>query len=188
MRLRIAALFLAISPNLFAQQAKPIDVATSKMTVHASKSGVFSFAGHDHTISAPILSGSVDEAKHSVEFAVNAKDLRVLDPGESEKNRAEIQTTMLSDKLLDVGRFPTITFRSTKVEQAGPETFAVTGDLSLHGQIRSIKLNVKKSGNTYVGETKLKQTEFGMTPVTVAGGTIKVKDEVKVDFSIATRP
>jgi hypothetical protein len=47
---------------------------------------------------------------------------------------------------------------------------------------------VKKSGNSYVGETKLKQTEFGITPVTVAGGTIKVKDEVKVEFSIATKP
>jgi polyisoprenoid-binding protein YceI len=188
MRLWIAALFFAISPNLFAQQPKPIDTANSKVTVHASKSGVFSFAGHDHTINAPILSGSVDEARHSVEFVVNAKDLRVLDPGESEKNRAEIQTTMVSEKLLDVARFPTITFRSTKVEQAGPETFAVTGDLSLHGQSRSIKMVVKKSGNSYVGETKLKQTEFGITPVTVAGGTIKVKDEVKVEFSIATKP
>jgi polyisoprenoid-binding protein YceI len=188
MRLWIAALFLAISPSLLAQQAKPIDTANSKLIVHAFKSGVFSFAGHDHTIAAPILSGSVDEVRHIVEFTVNAKDLRVLDPGESEKNRVEIQTTMLSDKLLDTARFPTITFRSSKVEQAGPETFTVTGDLSLHGQTRSIKMDVKKSGNTYVGETKLKQTEFGMTPVTVAGGTIKVKDEVRVDFSIATKP
>jgi len=31
----------------------------------------------------------------------------------------------------------------------------------------------------------LKQTEFGITPVKVAGGTVKVKDEVKVAFSIA---
>jgi polyisoprenoid-binding protein YceI len=188
MRLQIAVLLIAISPSLLGQQSRPIDTANSKLTIHASKSGVFSFAGHDHTIAAPIASGSMDEVQRTVEFTVHTKDLQVLDPGESEKNRIEIRTDMLGEKLLDAARFPTITFRSTKVEQASPETFAVTGNLSLHGQIRSIKMNVKKSGNAYVGETKLKQTEFGMTPVTVAGGTIKVKDEVRVDFSIATRP
>ena len=188
MRLRMFLLVLAFSASLFAQQSKPIDAANSKLTVHASKSGVFSFAaGHDHTVAAPIASGSIDETKRTVEFTVNAKDLRVLDPGESDKNRAEIQTTMLSDKLLDVARFPTITFHSTKVEQRSPESLAITGDLSLHGQVRPITLDVKKSGNSYVGETKLKQTEFGMTPVTVAGGTVKVKDEVKISFSIVTR-
>jgi hypothetical protein len=31
----------------------------------------------------------------------------------------------------------------------------------------------------------LKQTDFGITPVTVAGGTVKVKDEVKIEFEIA---
>lgn len=33
----------------------------------------------------------------------------------------------------------------------------------------------------------MKQTDYGMKPVSVAGGTIKVKDEVKIEFSIATR-
>jgi len=37
----------------------------------------------------------------------------------------------------------------------------------------------------YQGAAVLKQTGFGITPVKVAGGTVKVKDEVKVAFSIA---
>jgi hypothetical protein len=37
----------------------------------------------------------------------------------------------------------------------------------------------------YQGAAALKQTEFGITPVKVAGGTVKVKDEVKIAFSIA---
>ena len=36
----------------------------------------------------------------------------------------------------------------------------------------------------YHGETKLKQTDFGIQPVSVGGGTIKVKDELDVEFSI----
>jgi hypothetical protein len=37
----------------------------------------------------------------------------------------------------------------------------------------------------YRGSATLKQTDFGITPVTVAGGTVKVKDEVKIEFEIA---
>jgi hypothetical protein len=33
----------------------------------------------------------------------------------------------------------------------------------------------------------LRQSEFGITPVTVAGGTIKVKDEVRVEFEVVGR-
>src|SRR5512147_1201217 len=155
MRFQIAVLVIALSPSLLGQQARLIDVANSRLTVHAAKSGVFSFAGHDHTIAAPIASGSVDEQKRTVEFTVNAKDMQVLDPGESEKNRSEIRSDMLSDKLLDAARFPTITFRSTKVEQHAPDSLSVTGELSLHGQVRPITIDVKRSGNSYVGETKL---------------------------------
>jgi hypothetical protein len=37
----------------------------------------------------------------------------------------------------------------------------------------------------YRGSATLKQTDFGMTPVTIAGGTVKVKDEIKIEFEIA---
>jgi len=40
-------------------------------------------------------------------------------------------------------------------------------------------------GSRYRGSATLKQTDFGITPVTVAGGTVKVKNEVKVEFDIA---
>ena len=43
---------------------------------------------------------------------------------------------------------------------------------------------VKKQGGRYVGSATLKQRDFGMTPVSVAGGTVKVKDEVKIEFEI----
>jgi hypothetical protein len=43
---------------------------------------------------------------------------------------------------------------------------------------------VRKEGGRYVGSAKLKQRDFGMTPVSVAGGTVKVKDEVKIEFEI----
>ena len=39
-----------------------------------------------------------------------------------------------------------------------------------------------------MAHTALKQTTFGIKPISVAGGTIKVKDEVEIDFAIYPRP
>jgi polyisoprenoid-binding protein YceI len=175
---------LALTPAVFAQQARPINGAQSKVTVTAYKSGLFSFAGHDHTVSASISSGTIDETARTIHFTIKTADMQVLDPGESQKNRDEIRQTMLSDKLLDAGKFPTITFHSTSVQPASTTSFTVKGELSLHGVVRPVSLTVSKNGRQFAGETKLKQTDFGLTPVSVAGGTIKVKDEVKIEFLI----
>jgi YceI-like domain len=56
--------------------------------------------------------------------------------------------------------------------------------LTLHGQTRPITVEIRESSGHYVGASRFKQTEFGMKPVKVAGGTIKVKDEVRVEFDI----
>jgi polyisoprenoid-binding protein YceI len=178
---------LAFASVSFGQTARPIDAANSTVTVSAYKTGLFSFAGHDHTVSAPIASGTLDEGKRTIEFTIQTKELKVLDPGESDKNRVEIRTTMLSDKLLDAEKYPAITFRSTDVRQLTPATFDVRGDLTLHGISRPIAMNVTKNGGRYTGVTKLKQTDFGMEPVSVAGGTVKVKDEVKIEVSLSAK-
>jgi polyisoprenoid-binding protein YceI len=180
-------LFLALAPFGFSQQSRPIDVASSKLIIHAHKSGLLSFAGHDHTVAAPIASGSLAETKLTIEFSVNAKDLQVLDPGESDKNRAEIRETMLSHKLLDATKYPVITFRSLSIRRSTPTNYEVHGELSLHGVKRPMTLNVIKVGERYTGSTKLKQTDYGMQPVSAAGGTVKVKDEVEVEFGVAAK-
>ena len=48
-----------------------------------------------------------------------------------------------------------------------------------------ISFEVALKDGLYQGTAVLKQTGFGITPVKIAGGTVKVKDEVKVAFSIA---
>jgi polyisoprenoid-binding protein YceI len=111
----------------------------------------------------------------------------VLDPDDSEKNRKEIRATMLGPKLLEADKFPEITFHSTSVKQTDPNTAAVEGILTIHGVSRPVALTVKREGAFYMGSAKMKQTEYGLTPVTVAGGTVKVKDEIKVDFRVTVQ-
>ncbi|MGE5114574.1 MAG: YceI family protein [Acidobacteriaceae bacterium] len=184
----LAMVFSALAfPTLASAQSRAIDPAASKITIHAYKTGLFSFAGHDHVIEAPIRSGNVDEAGKTVALEVEAKSLRVLDPDESEKNRAEIQHTMLSGKVLDPEKYPEISFRSVKYEQKTGDEAEVRGELSLHGQVHEVVLAVKKSGERWTGSTRFKQTAFGIQPVAVAGGTVKVKDEAKVEFEVGLK-
>lgn len=154
------------------------------MLVRVSKAGVFSALGHSHEIAAPIAGGAVDLTARRVELRVNAGALRVQDPGVSEKDREEIRKTMLGPEVLDSERYPEIVFQSTGVEAAGGNTWKVQGDLSLHGRTRPVIVNVKEQGGRYVGAALLKQTDFGITPVKFAGGAVRVKDELRIQFNI----
>src|SRR3954468_13404863 len=110
-------LAFALSTVLLAQPPKQIDTAHSRITVYAYKAGLFSFASHDHVINVPIAAGTIDEEKRVVEFRVNSRELEVVDPDESAKNRSEIRATMLGPKLLEVDKYPVISFRSASVTQ-----------------------------------------------------------------------
>jgi polyisoprenoid-binding protein YceI len=184
------ALMAVTMGSLFAQTAKsasPIDTQRSTLTIKVFKSGVFSFAGDDHEIRAPISSGSVNEQEKTVELTVDARKLQVLDPKLSADKRAEVQKKMLSGDVLDPEHFPQIEFLSTKVEQKGDDELVVHGNLTLHGTKRPVIVKVKGKRPNYKGSAMFKQTEFGMKPVSVGGGTVKVKDEVTIEFDIFTQ-
>ena len=182
--LAIAALTLAWC---FAsgQSVRQIDVDKSVLTVRVYKSGLFSAFAHDHEIRAPIQSGSFDEQKRTVEFKVKSADLKVLDPDGSDSERSQVQHTMEGPKVLDPEKFPEISFRSTSIEAAGAGKWNVQGDLTLHGQTHPIKVEVEGADGHYRGSSRFRQTEFGITPITIGGGSIKVKDEVRIEFDVA---
>ena len=165
-------------------QPLPIDKAKSAVTIEVKKSGIFSAFGHDHEIAAPLAAGTIDSTAHTVELHFRSAALEVRDHGVSDKDRAEIQRTMAGPEVLDAERYPEIVFRSTSVEAAGQEAWKVQGNLTLHGQTRPVTAQVHDQGGRYVGTVRFRQTEFGITPVKVAGGTVRVKDEIQIDFEI----
>ncbi len=64
--------------------------------------------------------------------------------------------------------------------------WSVRGELEVHGQTHPVTVNVLQEQHHYKGSTSLKQSDFGITPISIAGGTVKVKDEIKIDFDIVT--
>lgn len=169
-----------------ARAANPVEIDTehSSLTIRVYKTGLFAAFAHDHEIHAPVQHGSFDEEQQTVEFTVNARELRVMDPGVSQSERSDIQSTMLGPKVLDSEKFQEIKFHSTKVERVAAGKWTVQGDLTLHGQTRPVKVDVQGEQGRYRGSAVLRQKDFDITPVSIAGGSVKVKNEVRIEFEI----
>src|SRR5713226_265092 len=168
-----------------------IDVEHSSITVHVLRGGVFGFTGDNHEIHAPISKGKLDEAAGSIEFEIETAKMQVLDPKMDPAKRAQVQEKMLGPDVLDIAQYPLIQFTSTSVASDRIGQWSVTGNLKLHGQTHPVVVKVSQpadeaalansrtKGHHYRGTATLKQTDFGIKPVSVAGGTVKVKDELK---------
>ncbi|HEY6987787.1 MAG TPA: YceI family protein [Bryobacteraceae bacterium] len=101
-----------------------------------------------------------------------------------------------SADFFDVAQFPHMTFRSTKVEKKGPNSYSLTGNLTLHGVTMPVTVEVEEVseegkdpwGNTRIGasaKAKLKRSDFGLTwNAPLEAGGFLVGDDVKLDFEL----
>ena len=183
-------LLLVCAQAAFAQSPArhAIDVQHSVLTVHAFKAGLFSGFAHDHEISAPISAGFVDDSgTGKVDFKAEVSRMKVLDPKLGADKRAEVQQTMLGASVLDSKHYPEIHFTSTQVRGNGDGHWVVTGILTLHGETQPVTAEVSRTKGHYTGSATLSQRQFGIKPISIAGGAIKVKDQIKIEFDIVTK-
>jgi polyisoprenoid-binding protein YceI len=193
-----AVLALRVGATPPARTAYSIDPQLSKIEIQVARDGFLKAFGHDHVVSAEKYSGEIqfDSGKvenSSVEFVVEAAFLKVLDPGESEKDRNEVEETMLGEQVLDATKYPQIRFSSTSVKAGSSVSrLAVEGSLVLHGVTKPltvpVSIQVANDGTiTADAEILLLQSDFGITPYKAVGGTVRVKDKLKLIFHIVAR-
>jgi polyisoprenoid-binding protein YceI len=172
-----------------------VDAGRSKIELAVFRDGLLKGIGHDHTVAARSFSGeirfnSMNIEDSSVHLTIESESLVVLDPNVSEKDRQEIQSTMQGAKVLNIKEFPRITFHSTGLSKAAraDEDFKLTGRLDLHGVEKEITFPVNiYSENDLLratGVVSIAQTDFGIKPVKVAFGTVRVKDQIQLKFNI----
>jgi polyisoprenoid-binding protein YceI len=189
----LSALFW-ISTPLFAGEQHCIVPGQGYFRIHVGTGGLFGGLGHEHSIEARKVTGcatidSNDVAHSSVKLEFSTADIRVIDPGESEKDRAEVQKTM-ETQVLRVSEYPRVTFESTGVEQNGAlSRLRLRGNLTIRGKTQPVIIPVtvtRLSDGTYraTGEYKFKQSTFLIKPIQLAGGAVKVKDELQVEFEL----
>lgn len=183
----VICLAIGFAPVGALADTRHIDTAQSSLTVHVFKTGLFAFAADNHDINAPIAAGEIGaDPLSSAHFTVEAAHMTVLDPQMAADKRAQVQARMLSPDVLDVDKYPTIEFSSTNIAAAPSGGWDMTGALTIHGTTQTIHVHVAQADGHYRGSTTVKQTDFGIRPITIAGGTVKVKDEIRIDFDIAT--
>lgn len=99
-----------------------------------------------------------------------------------------------SATFFDVEKFPTITFKSTKVESKGGDNYSVTGDFTMHGVTKSIVVPVQSNGFAKMGKTEkagftiafpLDRKEYGITwNKTLDQGALLLGDDVDISIEI----
>jgi len=185
----LQAVLFFLSVGSVRPETLAIDPAHSVMTIRVFKSGLFSGFAHNHEIEARGLEGQViNTEKQQVSLRIDTRKIKVLDPGVSADDRSQVQQTMEGPQVLDISRFPEIRFQSTSVVQKGPNLWDVSGNLTLHGQTRPVTVRVEANGSRYSGQASVNQQDFGIQPISLFGGTVKVKNEVKIEFAIQTTP
>jgi YceI-like domain len=162
-----------------------IDLQRSTVTVRVFTSGLFRAFADDHLIQAPLVEGSIDDPAH-VQLIVDARRMQVLDPRLSPKDRQQVQARMLGPDVLDVSRFEQIRFHSVGIRQVESGSWHVEGELELHGEIHPVTAKVNLDHGHYKGSASFMQTTFGIAPISLLGGTVRVRDDVRIDFDVIT--
>lgn len=196
--LALAGLLGASSIRAAGPRTFTVDAERSRAVIDVGKAGAFSFAGHTHEVEAPVKDGAVRldpdaPAKSDVKLEFNAAALRVTGKGESKDDVPKVQQTMLGEQVLDAKKFPTILFESTSVTAKGALPaldLTVAGRMTIHGVTRPVTapVAVKVDGATLTatGRFQIKQTDFGIKPISI-GGVVKVKDELAITFTVVAR-
>src|SRR5690348_5619499 len=176
---------LLTASNMWAAR-HDIDRQRSTITIHVFRTGLLSALGHDHEVTTQIARGYVEYPEDpSVELWIDARALRVIDSDLSTKDRTEVQRTMEGPAVLDVQGFPEIHFRSTAVSRQSGNHWSVRGSLDLHGQSRLVVLEITETNGWFLGTTTLKLRDYGISPPAAAGGSVKVKNEIKLELKVA---
>src|SRR6185436_8147312 len=95
----------------------------------------------------------------------------------------------------DAEKYPTITFKSTKVTSVGNKKYKVVGDLTMHGVTKSVTLDVDylgtdvMMGNPIAGfsaTTKIDRRDFGLTwNMVLESGNLMVANDVIITLDLA---
>jgi polyisoprenoid-binding protein YceI len=184
-----------------------VDGTESVVTIKVHRAGPFAKLGHNHVVTASHLTGSVwrgsDPAGSGFEIHVPVASLVVDDPAARaaagsgfeadvpQSARYGTYQNMLRPEVLDGAEFPEVVVRAASLDGTWNDPVA-NADLTIRGATRRIEVpvSVRESEGTLKtsGSFRILQSDFGITPFSVAGGAIQVADELELAFEIVAVP
>lgn len=150
--------------------------------------------GEFEKVSGKIVYDEADVTKSSADITIDAASVNTRVQKRDEDLR--------SPNFLDVAKYPTITFKSKRVEKAGSGTLKMTGDLTIRGVTREVVLTVEGPtpaikdpwGNLRVGgqaTTKINRKDFGVVwnaALEMGGAVVGDEVEISIDVEIYRKP
>jgi polyisoprenoid-binding protein YceI len=185
----LAFAFLAMSPLCFSEpQTWQIDPNHTAAQFSVKHLGISTVRGVFEKTSGTVTFDPGDPTKTSIDATIDATTVNT---------RVQMRDNDLrSPRFLDVQKFPTIKFKSTRTEAAGTGKLKVTGDLTIHGVTKPAVLDVDTSSQPITdpmgkglrmgasATTKINRTDFGITTLPgVVGDDIQIVLDVEM-----TRP
>jgi len=180
----IAAVFSL--PGTAATSTWQIDPNHSAAQFAVRHLGLSTVRGAFTKVSGTVLLDDKDITKSVVDVTIDAASVDTRVPDRDKDLR--------SDHFFDVAKYPTITFKSKKVEQLSPGKLKVTGDLTIHGVTREVVLDVEGPtpsvkdpwGNQRAAAsatTKINRQDFGVKwNATMDNGGVVVGDDVSINI------
>ena len=162
-----------------------------KLFIFTSTGGLMGAMGHNLRLACNDFSFFFDVAEKKMKVGVfKAASVVVVHPVDAQKNEELKKTLSPSDKetigknalskdVLDVEKFPEVTF-----EVAQETKKNVTGTLTLHGASNMIKLSIEEFPQHFAVKCPLSQPQFGMTPYSAMMGSIKVAPQVDIQLEV----
>jgi polyisoprenoid-binding protein YceI len=144
--------------------------------------------GEFHSVNGTVVIDDSDITKSSVDVTIDASTVDTREPDRDKD--------LKSPNFFDVSKYPTLTFKSTKVENAGNGKLKVTGDLTLHGVTKSVVLDVTApktpikdpwglQRTAVSGTTKINRQDFGMNySKTLDNGGLMISNDVDITLDV----
>jgi polyisoprenoid-binding protein YceI len=145
--------------------------------------GMMTVRGHFTDV---LASGDINNVEHpeasSVEVVIQTASIRT----HNERRDNDLRTS----NFLDVEHYPTITFKSTKIENTGSDRYTMTGDLTIKGNTRPVSLAVVNYGEFndpnmghrigYGAETQILRKDFGLNVDMLMDGRLVIGNEIQI--------
>jgi polyisoprenoid-binding protein YceI len=175
-----------------------VDAKVSQFTLQAFAEGMAGIADHRPRFYVREFSGEVEFSPDkldsgSLQLIARTDSLEIMDEV-TEADRKAIKRVMF-DEVLQPQMFPEVVFRSSQVvcSLVGENRYRaeIGGVMSLHGaenlQVMQVQLILTDESLRAHGEFRLRQTDYGLKIASVAGGMLRIKDELKFVFFIVAR-
>ena len=185
--LSAALLVLALSTRTWAAVWK-IDSAHSSAQFQVTHMMISKVSGSFSEVTGQVVLEGDDLSTAAVEATIPASTIYT--------GAARRDTHLKSPDFFDAEKFPTLTFKSTRVTKAADGSLKVDGQLTMHGVTKDVVLDVQppspaikgSKGESHIGlagTTTLQRKDFGISwNQTLDSGGVMVSDEVKVTLNI----